>query len=329
MKSFDELNYYELLEIHFDATSLEIRRAYRNAVTIYSEDSLLTYSLLSDDDREKILQKIEDAYLTLKDENKKTLYDKTLRNETGVPEIEEWKELSVPDIDLSKSCIKSQTDTTGSEEKAIWPTDEGPSAIAIHLRQRTLDEALNGGVSISTEGSTGRPTFFKRTRSSDNLSSVWFAIGTAMFVALVVFSILAYTRLAQNIYYHKSDLSQHGSSSGAKVVSDTPITHNSEPESGREREAYEKKVNASNEPDPTNISHPGIYVNLASVANIRSRPNITSEVVHRLQRGKKLDVIEKEGDWLKVKLQDGSFGWIYHSLVERRKTSTRSSINRH
>ena len=61
MKKFDELNYYELLEIPSDASLLEIKRAYKNALETYSEDSLTTYSLFANNEREKILKKIKNA----------------------------------------------------------------------------------------------------------------------------------------------------------------------------------------------------------------------------------------------------------------------------
>ena len=39
MNKFEELNYYEILEIPVNASSFEIRRAYRNAVEVYSDHS--------------------------------------------------------------------------------------------------------------------------------------------------------------------------------------------------------------------------------------------------------------------------------------------------
>ena len=78
MKSLNGLNYYEVLQIPVDASFLEIKRAYRDSLSIYSEDSLATYSMFSSDEREIILKKIEKAFLTLIDENKRAAYDKKL-----------------------------------------------------------------------------------------------------------------------------------------------------------------------------------------------------------------------------------------------------------
>ena len=78
MKKFEDLSYYEILEIPVQASSYEIREAYKEALSIYTEDSLTTYSLFADDEREKILEKVEEAFLTLIDEVKRADYDKML-----------------------------------------------------------------------------------------------------------------------------------------------------------------------------------------------------------------------------------------------------------
>ncbi|MBW1996604.1 MAG: helix-turn-helix domain-containing protein [Deltaproteobacteria bacterium] len=78
MKRFEDLNYYEILEIPFDASDFEIRQAYKDALSLYCEDSLVTYSFFSDEEREAILKKIEEAFLTLIDEKRRDRYDKLL-----------------------------------------------------------------------------------------------------------------------------------------------------------------------------------------------------------------------------------------------------------
>ena len=78
MKSLNGLNYYEILQIPVNASYIEIKRAYRDSLSIYSEESLATYSMFSSDERDKILKEIEKAFLTLIDENKRTAYDKML-----------------------------------------------------------------------------------------------------------------------------------------------------------------------------------------------------------------------------------------------------------
>ena len=84
MRRFKELNYYELLEIPINASAFEIRQAYKEAFSTYNEDSLVTYSLFRDDERENILQSIEEAFHTLIDEDSRAEYDGLLVNTAQV-----------------------------------------------------------------------------------------------------------------------------------------------------------------------------------------------------------------------------------------------------
>jgi DnaJ-class molecular chaperone len=83
MRNFEELNFYEMLEISIDASTFKIKRAYRNALEIYGRKSLLTYSLFSEDERVDILKRLGDAYHTLIDKTKRTAYDATLRDKSN------------------------------------------------------------------------------------------------------------------------------------------------------------------------------------------------------------------------------------------------------
>ncbi len=78
MKKFEDLSFYEILEIPVGASSYEIREAYKEALSIYNEDSLTTYSLFTDDERDKIRENVEEAFLTLIDEVKRADYDRML-----------------------------------------------------------------------------------------------------------------------------------------------------------------------------------------------------------------------------------------------------------
>jgi DnaJ-class molecular chaperone len=78
MRNFEELNFYEILEISIDASPFKIKRAYKNALEVYGKNSLLTYSLFSEEERVNILGRIEDAYNTLIDKSKRTAYDASL-----------------------------------------------------------------------------------------------------------------------------------------------------------------------------------------------------------------------------------------------------------
>ncbi len=74
MKRHEEQNFYGLLGVRPDASPYEINRAYREMVQLYHEDSLASYSFFSREEREEILTKLQRAYSTLMDEEKRSRY---------------------------------------------------------------------------------------------------------------------------------------------------------------------------------------------------------------------------------------------------------------
>jgi len=91
MKSFKDLNYYEMLEVPVSASDFEIRQAYKDTLSIYSEDSSVTYSLFSDEERKQILQNIESAFTTLIDRNLRADYDRVLVESGEIDESDRLK----------------------------------------------------------------------------------------------------------------------------------------------------------------------------------------------------------------------------------------------
>jgi hypothetical protein len=81
MKRRTEQNFYDLLEIKFDASAFEINRAYKVLCQLYQEDSLASYSFFSREEREEILTALNEAYSTLMDEDKRSRYDQSLKGD--------------------------------------------------------------------------------------------------------------------------------------------------------------------------------------------------------------------------------------------------------
>jgi curved DNA-binding protein CbpA len=75
LKSIDELDPYELLEIPRRATPAEIDRAYRMAQQTYAEDSLALYSVFEGFDAAAIRTRIDEAYRVLADPELREAYD--------------------------------------------------------------------------------------------------------------------------------------------------------------------------------------------------------------------------------------------------------------
>ncbi len=81
IKKIEEMDYYELLNLERNASQEEIERAYLLGIAAYRPDSLASYGLVPGEDRGLILTKIEEAYQTLRYEDKRKEYNEVLSKE--------------------------------------------------------------------------------------------------------------------------------------------------------------------------------------------------------------------------------------------------------
>jgi DnaJ-class molecular chaperone len=78
IKRVEDWNYYELLDVDRTASKDEIWDAYQAALETYRPGSLATYSLVTEAERTLIMERIQEAYQTLRDPDKKKAYDAAL-----------------------------------------------------------------------------------------------------------------------------------------------------------------------------------------------------------------------------------------------------------
>jgi len=78
MKRVTELNHYEILDLKPTSTKAEIQQSFSKLKKTYDVDSLATYSILSDEEREYMLVRVEEAYKILFDEEKRRKYDESI-----------------------------------------------------------------------------------------------------------------------------------------------------------------------------------------------------------------------------------------------------------
>jgi len=80
-------NYYDILKVDRKSTISEIVGAYHAQKNAFSRDSVATYSLFSSEEIKGVLDRLEEAYLTLSNIDKKREYDKWLdeRSDTSEP----------------------------------------------------------------------------------------------------------------------------------------------------------------------------------------------------------------------------------------------------
>ncbi len=109
-KKIAELDYYDLLNLRPDASPKEVENAYILAVATYHEDSLASYGVISSEERRLILERIEEAFLTLADPATRKAYDSALG-----PRRPEFQQRAY----FRKSTKKLEIEDASEEEKFL------------------------------------------------------------------------------------------------------------------------------------------------------------------------------------------------------------------
>jgi len=127
MEKLTDQNYYKLLGISPKASFGEVRSAYDQAMSMYSTDSIATYSLLTPKEREGILSRLVDAYKTLTNSQLRGEYNDSLiekgelaPKETGFPSLEDS---NVIEGKLREVSVESLIQTEVKAENENQPSD--------------------------------------------------------------------------------------------------------------------------------------------------------------------------------------------------------------
>jgi DnaJ-class molecular chaperone len=91
MRPLVELTHYEILDLPAKATPFEVRRAYKRALELYSEDSLAIYSLFSAQERKEIRVRLDEAFATLINERARYEYDQRLIQQGAIKEGSQYR----------------------------------------------------------------------------------------------------------------------------------------------------------------------------------------------------------------------------------------------
>jgi len=282
MNKFEELNYYEILEIPVNASSFEIRRAYRNAVEVYSDHSLLTYSLFSAEERVNILKKLEDAYNTLIDRAKRIAYDASLSDKSSNTDI---------------------------------PQDYKLSLLCHNGRQKSLREK---SVEIEDLGLTR--SFWGRVHSR-----MIVIISLLGLILIALSSILGPSDLLNGHYLPFTRDENHAEAKAKQAQVEETDFGDQKDKIKEEPENLDDKALIAPESISSTEDLPEVYENIAPLANIRERPTIDSRIIAKIPRGKEVSVVGKDSEWVMLKLDNDSIGWIHRSLIRKTPTNTDSS----
>lgn len=310
MKRFEEQNYYEMLEIRFDASSSTIDRAFKNTLAIYSEDSLLTYSLFTSDEREAVLKKLAEAYNTLNDPKKRRIYNERL----GLYQIDRDNQ-KLMNIDTNQP-LKDRQDIAHPQATT---NRNHPSILTRKSDAETGPNPLHGPVQFQ-ESRFLRKNLYQVLYSSAAITVL------LLFLALVSYGALNSWNFLKLVYSTRSEDRLYITGKTSKSLVRMPIPEQKKPALSEEREIVQEKDTGKVEAEALLDNPSEVYLNLASVANIRSSPDINSRIVIRIHRGKEINVIGKTGEWLMLELGDGAIGWIHQSLACKKELITPLSM---
>ncbi|MDA8139582.1 MAG: helix-turn-helix domain-containing protein [Desulfobacteraceae bacterium] len=158
MNTFEGQHHYEILKIALNADVKEIERAYREALEIYEENSLITYTLFSEDQRSDLLQAIDEAYHTLMDAERRAAYNQYLID-SGVAEAAAFQ--TNPPEEAKAEVAPAPTPTI----KVVAPSPKHRD-LRTWVQKRSLEEEIKGLVAEISARDTISGSDLKKLRQT-------------------------------------------------------------------------------------------------------------------------------------------------------------------
>lgn len=122
IKKISAMDHYEILNLEMTASQKDIENAYILAIATFHKDSLASYGLISENERSAMLEKIEEAFATLSDAEKRKIYDSKII--TARPEgyqkaffRKSTQKLQIEDAEEKKPFWKRMTQIFSSTDK--------------------------------------------------------------------------------------------------------------------------------------------------------------------------------------------------------------------
>ncbi len=131
-KKIEDLDFYELLNLSLDASAGEVEKAYLRAVATYHEEALASYGVLSPGERALILDRIEAAFSTLANPEKRKAYDSMI-----LPSRPEYQKKAF----FRKSTIRLEIEDA-SEEERPWDKIKSLFSFRKNRNNRAQEESM-------------------------------------------------------------------------------------------------------------------------------------------------------------------------------------------
>jgi len=149
MRTIEELDHYELLELPRGADGAQVEKAYRSLSAAYAPDSLAIYSILDASDAECMRERIEQAHRVLSDEEQRHHYDVFLVQgvppgaETEHEEIGEAPDPHPASVSPPPVSVEPPVDAEPASQPVLAPSDaEETDYNGAGLRRARLQRGL-------------------------------------------------------------------------------------------------------------------------------------------------------------------------------------------
>ena len=112
IKKIEEMDHYEILNIKKSASQQEIHKAYSVGKSAYSFDSMAHYTLLSEHEREEMIDRIEHAFQILGNPDRRKDYDtRVLSNDNFYREKAYFRQsterLVIEDVNAGRKWVEN------------------------------------------------------------------------------------------------------------------------------------------------------------------------------------------------------------------------------
>lgn len=125
MKRLTELNYYDLLDISPNASFEEVQAAYDEALAAYASDSMVTYSLFTQEEREHIIARLVEAGKTLTNTQLRREYNELLV-EKGELSPDEIQRVASESTGTPETRLREVTVESLIQEKQVSGAGQSP-----------------------------------------------------------------------------------------------------------------------------------------------------------------------------------------------------------
>src|SRR5205085_8051912 len=68
-------------------------------------------------------------------------------------------------------------------------------------------------------------------------------------------------------------------------------------------------------PPPAAVSVIGAARVVANTLNVRSAPSLDGEILTQVKKGERLAILQHGDDWTRIRLGDGTIGWVSRPLI--------------